>query len=76
MDRNSIIGIGLIFALFVVWTYTSAPSEEQLAAQQATADSLALVEQQVAEALDPNSGTNEAAAEETTLAGLTDSARI
>ncbi|MGB3548458.1 MAG: membrane protein insertase YidC, partial [Saprospiraceae bacterium] len=76
MDRNSIIGIGLIFALFVVWTYTSAPSEEQLAAQQATADSLALVEQQAVEVLDPNSGTNEAAAEETTLVGLTDSARI
>ncbi|MBP7274201.1 MAG: membrane protein insertase YidC [Saprospiraceae bacterium] len=43
MDRNSIIGLALIFLLLYLWSYLNTPSKEQLAAQQRTQDSLVLV---------------------------------
>ncbi|MEY4106266.1 MAG: hypothetical protein RL181_608 [Bacteroidota bacterium] len=46
MDRNTIIGLSLIFVLFFAWQYISSPTKEQLEAQQRTQDSLALVERQ------------------------------
>ncbi len=45
MDKNNIIGIGLLIALFLVYVKINEPSAEQLAIR-AMEDSLALVEQQ------------------------------
>ncbi|MBK8877665.1 MAG: membrane protein insertase YidC [Haliscomenobacter sp.] len=44
MDRNTIIGLSLIFVLFFAWQYATAPSKEDMAAQKRTQDSLARVE--------------------------------
>ncbi len=44
MDRNSIIGLVLIFVLFMVWQWALRPSPEQLEAQQRYQDSLAQVQ--------------------------------
>ena len=52
MDRNTIIGIVLIFLLFYVWARMNAPTEDQLA-EMRTQDSLAQVEAE-ALALDSN----------------------
>ena len=46
MDRNQVIGIVLIFSLFIVWYQFFAPSPEELQADQMRQDSIALVEQQ------------------------------
>jgi YidC/Oxa1 family membrane protein insertase len=46
MDRNSIIGILIIFALLMTWSYLNQPTEEELAAEQARRDSLAQVQEQ------------------------------
>ena len=44
MDRNNIIGIALIFILFLAWQYFLTPSKAQIAAQKQTQDSIARVE--------------------------------
>ena len=44
MDRNNIIGIALIFILFLAWQYFLTPSKAQIAAQKHTQDSIARVE--------------------------------
>ncbi|WP_353480610.1 membrane protein insertase YidC [Haliscomenobacter sp.] len=44
MDRNNIIGIALIFVLFLAWQYFLTPSKAQLAAQKRAQDSIAMVE--------------------------------
>ncbi|MBS1652159.1 MAG: membrane protein insertase YidC [Bacteroidetes bacterium] len=44
MDRNSLIGLGIIAAILGAWLYFSAPSKEQLAARKRIKDSLALIE--------------------------------
>ena len=44
MDRNSIIGIGLIFVLFFTWQYLTQPSPEEVEAQKRRQDSLAQIE--------------------------------
>jgi YidC/Oxa1 family membrane protein insertase len=44
MDRNNIIGIVLIFLIFIVWQAVMAPSKEQLAEQKRVQDSIAMVE--------------------------------
>ena len=46
MDKNTIIGIVLIFLLFLVWVKINAPTEEQLAEMQRVEDSIALAQQQ------------------------------
>lgn len=49
MDKNTVIGFSLIFLLMLGWFYFTMPSEEQLTEQrkqQATQDSLALVQQE------------------------------
>jgi len=46
MDRNTVIGISLIFILFYIWARVNAPTEEQLAQMEQQRDSLALVESQ------------------------------
>lgn len=46
MDRNSIIGILLIGAVLIAWSYFSSPSEEEIEAARRERDSLAQVEQQ------------------------------
>ncbi len=45
MDKNTIIGIVLIFLLFYLWARMNAPTEEQLAEMQRVKDSIALAEQ-------------------------------
>lgn len=49
MDRNSIIGILIIFALLMTWSYLNQPTEEQLAEEQRRRDSLAQLEVQTIE---------------------------
>ncbi|MFM7015645.1 MAG: membrane protein insertase YidC [Bacteroidota bacterium] len=44
MDRNSLLGLVLIGAILIGYSYLTAPTAEQLAAQKKTQDSLALVE--------------------------------
>lgn len=43
MDRNSIIGLVLIFLILIGFAYINQPSQEELAAQQRMQDSIALV---------------------------------
>ncbi|MFN8352079.1 MAG: membrane protein insertase YidC [Flavobacteriales bacterium] len=45
MDRNTLIGFGLIVAILIGWQIHTAPSAEERAAFQRQQDSLALVEQ-------------------------------
>lgn len=45
MDRNSIIGLLLIFGILMGYAYFNQPSAEQLAEQKRLSDSIALVEQ-------------------------------
>jgi YidC/Oxa1 family membrane protein insertase len=45
MDRNQIIGIILIFTLFIVWQQFFAPTPEELQAEQARRDSIAQIQQ-------------------------------
>lgn len=46
MDKKSIIGIGLIFAILVVFSLINQPSKEEIAAAQHRKDSIAKVEAQ------------------------------
>lgn len=52
MDRNSIIGIGLIAGIFVLWGVLNKPSQEQLEQAQRRNDSIALVQQQQAQMIE------------------------
>ena len=44
MDRNTVIGLTLIFGIFIAWQYVMAPSPEEVEAQKKAQDSLAQVE--------------------------------
>jgi len=48
MDKKSIIGIGLIFAILVVFSLINQPSKEEIAATQRKQDSIAQVEAEIA----------------------------
>ncbi len=50
MDKNSIYGIIVIAAIFIVWGIISKPSEEELAKQKAEKDSLELVQKELEQA--------------------------
>ena len=54
MDRNTILGLLLIFVLFIGYSWWSAPSKEELAAKQRTKDSLELVQQKTNPTLQVN----------------------
>lgn len=43
MDRNTVIGVALIFAILIGFSYFNKPSEEQIAAAKRTRDSIELV---------------------------------
>ncbi|MBE0647410.1 MAG: membrane protein insertase YidC, partial [Bacteroidales bacterium] len=43
MNKNTIIGLVLIFGIFIVYSYFMSPSKEELARKQHRADSVALV---------------------------------
>ncbi|MCX6266995.1 MAG: membrane protein insertase YidC [Bacteroidetes bacterium] len=45
MNKNTIIGLVLIFGIFIGYSYLMSPSKEQLMKQQHTADSIFLAEQ-------------------------------
>jgi YidC/Oxa1 family membrane protein insertase len=51
MDRNSIIGVALIFAILVVFSIVNQPSQEQIEAAKRRRDSIALVEAEAERAL-------------------------
>jgi len=72
MDRNTVIGLVLILAIFSVWQIMIAPSAEDLETQQRYQDSIATLNQ--AE-LAPAPVTEAAAFTPVELEGLTDSAR-
>jgi len=42
-NKNTIIGLGLIFAIFIGYTYLLSPSKEQLIAQKRKADSMYMI---------------------------------
>ena len=46
MDRNSIIGLGLIFVILVTFAYINQPSDEEIRAAKVKQDSIALVKKQ------------------------------
>lgn len=48
MDKKSIIGIGLIFAILVVFSLINQPSKEEIAATERKQDSIAKVEAEIA----------------------------
>ena len=52
MDRNSIIGIVLIFAILIVFSVMNQPSEEEVQEAKRRRDSVAMVEAQQAKELD------------------------
>lgn len=52
MDKNQVVGIVLIFALLMVWQQFFAPSPEALEADQRRQDSIANIEQQLADTAD------------------------
>lgn len=76
MDRNTIIGLSLIFVLILVWQQVMSPSAEELEAQQRSADSIAQLEarQQLPDSLAklPTTDTN---AQQTPATALSDSAK-
>jgi YidC/Oxa1 family membrane protein insertase len=49
MDRNSLIGLGLIGALLIGWMYFTAPSKEEIERNKRVRDSIAQIEQKKAE---------------------------
>lgn len=46
MDKNSLIGLGLIASILGIWLYISGPSKEQIARNRQIKDSISLVQQQ------------------------------
>jgi YidC/Oxa1 family membrane protein insertase len=44
MDKNTVIGLTLIFMLFMAWQWMLSPTEEQIAEQQRVQDSIARAE--------------------------------
>lgn len=52
MDKNQVVGIVLIFALLMAWQQFFAPSPEALEADQRRQDSIANIEQQLADTAD------------------------
>ncbi|MBR6017365.1 MAG: membrane protein insertase YidC [Paludibacteraceae bacterium] len=61
MDKNTWIGFGLIAVIFVGFSLLNKPSKEQLAQQQAYADSIAAVQQAEAEQAAAIQATDQAA---------------
>ena len=43
MDRNTVIGVALIFTILIGFSYFNRPSEEEIAAAKKTQDSIELV---------------------------------
>jgi YidC/Oxa1 family membrane protein insertase len=53
MDRNSIIGIGLIGGIFILWSVFNKPNKEELERAQRRNDSIANVQQQQVQEQEP-----------------------
>lgn len=51
MDKNTVIGFILIFLVVIGFSYLNRPSKEQIEAQQRYQDSIAIVEQQMAQSM-------------------------
>lgn len=76
MDKNTIVGLGLIFILFLAWQQFLAPSPEELEEQQRLQDSLARVEQLAEAAVTPEATAEPEAVIPTEAPLLSDSARL
>ena len=63
MDKNTAIGLTLIFLLFFAWQYFTSPSQAELEARKRTQDSLALVEKRKNDALAETSSAEKVAEE-------------
>ena len=61
MDRNSLIGISLIFILFFLWQYLTQPTADERAEQKRLQDSLAQAEQLAAREIPNEEATANAA---------------
>lgn len=68
MDRNSIIGIVLIFAILVVFSVMNQPSEEEVQEAKRRRDSIAMVEAQQARELEQQQQEAQANQQEVTAA--------
>lgn len=55
MDRNTVIGIILIFGLFYLWAQINAPTEEEIAERKRLQDSIDMVEGTPEDAVDEES---------------------
>lgn len=69
MDKNSLIGFGLIGAILIAWSYYSAPNEAELQKMQLQQDSIAAVEAQQNKAEDKAAVDNQTAKFEAIAAG-------
>jgi YidC/Oxa1 family membrane protein insertase len=58
MDRNSILGIVLIFAILVVFSLINQPSKEDIEAARLRRDSIALVEAEKALQIEQKQATS------------------
>lgn len=77
MDRNTIIGIVLIFAVLIGFSYLNKPSKDEIEAMKHRQDSIAQVEAQAQQEAEARSKLK-SVQEEDTLAttGMSDSARV
>ncbi len=73
MDRNTIIGIVLIFAILIGFSYLNKPSEEQIEAEKRRQDSIAQVEALRKQEAETQIKQMEQEAEEASLDQLSDS---
>ncbi|MDO9511453.1 MAG: membrane protein insertase YidC [Bacteroidales bacterium] len=51
MDRNTIIGLGLIFVVFVGWSIWQSPSKEELEKRRHSQDSVAIIHQKISDSV-------------------------
>ena len=72
MDKNTIIGLVLIFAIFIGFTQLTKPSDKEIALKRHN-DSIALVEQKKAETLVK---TNSATTQSADSAAVTDTTKL
>ncbi|MFK7936314.1 MAG: membrane protein insertase YidC, partial [Saprospiraceae bacterium] len=74
MDKNSITGMLLIFALFIIWQQLTGPSAEQIAEEQRVRDSIAQIVETDAATMTTESSATTAQAEQ--IINETDSAKM
>lgn len=76
MDRNTIIGILLIFAVLIGFSYLSKPSKEEIEAIKYRQDSIAQVEAQVQQEAEARSKLKPVQKQDSLSAGVPDSSKV